>query len=123
VPSDQRRRSGADGIADQMLPATDFDRLVAEHATQLARHDDYDRLLEQKLTGRTAAEARKPLEAYRVEELAEMSRDIFDDRNGFAEARRAFVTKQKPGATPARLAVHRPSAPSAAMDVVTRFAS
>ena len=41
-------------------------------------------------------ERRRPLEAYRVQELAEMSRDIFDDRHGFAAARRAFVTKQRP---------------------------
>ena len=40
-----------------------------------------------------------------------MSRDIFDDRNGFTAARRAFVTKQKPEATPARLARHRPLPP------------
>ena len=33
-----------------------------------------------------------------------MSRDIFDDRHGFAAARHAFVTKQPPAATPARLA-------------------
>ena len=31
-----------------------------------------------------------------------MSRDIFDDRHGFAAARHAFVTKQKPLGTPAR---------------------
>ena len=37
---------------------------------------------------------RRPLLAYRVEELAEMSRDIFDDRNGFTAARRAFVHHQ-----------------------------
>jgi putative two-component system hydrogenase maturation factor HypX/HoxX len=30
-----------------------------------------------------------------------MSRDIFDDRHGFAAARRAFVTKQRPAAVPA----------------------
>ena len=30
-----------------------------------------------------------------IQELAEMSRDIFDDRNGFAAARHAFVTKQR----------------------------
>jgi putative two-component system hydrogenase maturation factor HypX/HoxX len=110
------------GLADKLLPAADFDRRVAEHALQLARHDDYGRLLEQKQAGRAAAEARKPLEAYRVEELAEMSRDIFDNRNGFAEARRAFVTKEKPAATPARLAVHRPP-PAAPIAAVARFAS
>jgi putative two-component system hydrogenase maturation factor HypX/HoxX len=35
---------------------------------------------------RESDDRRKPLEAYRVEELAEMSRDIFTDRNGFAAA-------------------------------------
>ena len=42
-------------------------------------------------------EQRRPLETYRVRELAEMSHDIFDDRDGFAAARRAFVTKQRAG--------------------------
>ena len=60
-----------------------------------------------KRAARAEDERRKPLEAYRVEELAEMSRDIFDDRHGFAAARHAFVTKQKVAATPARLARHR----------------
>ena len=84
---------------------------MLDYAAQLAGRDDYPQLLEQKQAARTAAEARKPLEAYRVEELAEMSRDIFDDRHGFADARRAFVTKQKPTTTPARLATHRPVPP------------
>jgi putative two-component system hydrogenase maturation factor HypX/HoxX len=43
------------------------------------------------------------LAAYRVEELAEMSRDIFDDRNGFAAARQAFVMKEKSTGTPEHL--------------------
>jgi putative two-component system hydrogenase maturation factor HypX/HoxX len=42
-----------------------------------------------------------------VRELAEMSHDIFDDRNGFAAARHAFITKQRPGRSPApRTAAH-----------------
>ena len=41
-------------------------------------------LLAAKAAARRADEQRRPLLAYRVEELAEMSRDIFDDRNGFA---------------------------------------
>ena len=73
---------------------------MLDHAAELAARDDYPQLLEQKQAARAAAEARKPLEAYRVEELAEMSRDIFDDRHDFTDARRAFVTKQKPTATP-----------------------
>ena len=39
-----------------------------------------------------------------------MSRDIFDDRHGFSDARRAFVTKRKPASTPARIAAHRRAA-------------
>ena len=75
-----------------------------------------------KRTARAADERRKPLDAYRVEELAEMSRDIFDDRNGFADARHAFVTKRQPTSTPARLAQHRTTAPSTLSDL-TRLVS
>ncbi len=38
-----------------------------------------------------------------------MSRDIFDDRHGFADARRAFVTKEKPDLD-ARPPRHAPAA-------------
>ncbi|BCJ44432.1 formyl transferase [Actinoplanes ianthinogenes] len=51
---------------------------------------------------RLAAE-RVPLEVYETRELAEMSRDIFGDRSGFAAARRAFVTKAGTGGTPRKL--------------------
>ena len=44
-----------------------------------------------------------PLEVYEARELAEMSRDMYGDRSGFAAARQAFVTKAKPADTPARL--------------------
>ncbi len=37
-----------------------------------------------------------------------MSRDIFNDRHGYADARHAFVTKRRPLATPDRIAEHRP---------------
>ena len=55
---------------------------------------------------RLAAE-RVPLEVYETRELAEMSRDMYGDRSGFAAARHAFVRKVKPVETPARL---RPAA-------------
>jgi len=51
---------------------------------------------------RLAAE-RVPLDAYESRELAEMSRDVYGDRAGFAAARHAFVTKAKPTETPPRL--------------------
>jgi putative two-component system protein, hydrogenase maturation factor HypX/HoxX len=40
---------------------------------------------------------------YEARELAEMSRDLYADRSGFAAARHDFVHKVKPAATPARL--------------------
>jgi putative two-component system hydrogenase maturation factor HypX/HoxX len=58
---------------------------------------------------RRAAKARRlaaeriPLDVYETRELAEMSRDIYTDRSGFAGARRAFVRKIRPEATPRQL--------------------
>ncbi|MFI5955763.1 enoyl-CoA hydratase-related protein [Cryptosporangium sp. NPDC051539] len=49
----------------------------------------------------------KPLDAYEACELGEMAQDMFDDRQGFAAARRAFVRKEAPDRTPAKLALHR----------------
>ncbi|MGC9670331.1 enoyl-CoA hydratase-related protein [Planosporangium sp. 12N6] len=54
-----------------------------------------------------ARTATRPLSYYETRELAEMAGDMFDDRNGFAAARRAFVYKEKPARTPAKLASHR----------------
>jgi putative two-component system hydrogenase maturation factor HypX/HoxX len=102
------------GLVDEVLygPSADFDAAVLDQAARIADGDDYARLLERKRRTREADERLKPLEAYRIEELAEMSRDLFDDRCGFAAAREAFVTKRKPTSTPARIALHRPSPPS-----------
>ncbi len=100
------------GLADAALPRDPaaFDAAVAEYAHRLAGRDDHSAALDGKRKQRESDERRKPLEAYRAEELAEMSRDLFTDRNGFAAARRAFVTKQKPSSTPHRIARHRPPA-------------
>jgi putative two-component system hydrogenase maturation factor HypX/HoxX len=54
---------------------------------------------------RRLAGERVPLDVYELRELAEMSRDLFDDRSGFAAARQAFVHKQPTTTTPARLAM------------------
>ena len=68
----------------------------------LAALREHARWLAAKAAIRAADERRRPLDTYRMRELAEMSHDIFDDRNGFAAARHAFVTKQRP-------AVRRPA--------------
>ncbi|TDD02424.1 formyl transferase, partial [Nonomuraea diastatica] len=97
------------GLADKMLVGSrlDFERRVLEYAERLAVDPGYDRLLAGRRAAREADERRKPLDAFRAEELAEMSRDMFDDQNGFGAARRAFVHKVKAEATPEHLAVHR----------------
>ncbi len=92
------------GLADRLVPGSreEFDQTVSEYAAALAMRDDYDRLLEAKCAGRVEDERRRPLDTYRVQELAEMSRDIYGDRHDFAATRRAFVTKQpRPATTPA----------------------
>jgi putative two-component system hydrogenase maturation factor HypX/HoxX len=77
---------------------------VHERAAGLAGSQRHGQVAADKRTRRDADEKRRPLAAYRAHELAEMRRDIMDDRNGFAAARRAFVTKQPPHGTPAHLA-------------------
>ncbi|MGY0389259.1 enoyl-CoA hydratase-related protein [Nocardioides sp. WG-D5] len=44
-----------------------------------------------------------PMSYYQSIELAEMARDIFDDRHGFAAKRQAFVTKAAPTETPSKI--------------------
>ncbi|MBN6054882.1 formyl transferase [Nonomuraea sp. RK-328] len=97
------------GLADEVLPGSrlEFERSVLDYAERLAHDPGYGRALAARRAQREEDERRKPLEAYRVEELAEMSRDMFDDRHGFAAARAAFVGKRKPEGTPAHLAGHR----------------
>jgi putative two-component system hydrogenase maturation factor HypX/HoxX len=84
------------GLADQVVggPRAAFEDMVLDHALRLATRDDYYPRLEHKRAHRAADERRRPLDVYRTEELATMSRDIFDDRLGFAAARHAFVMKR-----------------------------
>jgi putative two-component system hydrogenase maturation factor HypX/HoxX len=100
------------GLVDEVLAGgrAEFDAAVLDQAARLATSDDLVRLLPAKAAARSADEQRRPLETYRIRELAEMSRDIFDDRHGFSQARHAFVTKQRPPAAPDRHAAPAPAA-------------
>jgi putative two-component system hydrogenase maturation factor HypX/HoxX len=49
------------------------------------------------------AKARWPLSYHETVELGEMARDLFDDRNRFDAARKAFIYKETATETPARL--------------------
>jgi putative two-component system hydrogenase maturation factor HypX/HoxX len=95
------------GLVDEVGPR--HPDAYTEWLTELAdRHADA-RASRAKRTAkakRLAAEP-VPLDAYEAQELAEMSRDLFADRSGFAAARRAFVTKAKATGTPERLAFPR----------------
>ena len=76
------------GLVDEVLPGPGGrvrGRRRGQRDPSRRRSGDYSRLLEDRCAARQADERRKPLEAYGVEELAEMSRDIFDDRNDFQQ--------------------------------------
>ena len=98
------------GLVDEALagPPAVFEQAVLEYATRLATRADYPALLERKRAARAADERRRPLDAYRAEELALMHRDIFDDRRGFAAARHAFVTKRPRSSGRGAVATSRP---------------
>ncbi|MFB9687428.1 enoyl-CoA hydratase-related protein [Amycolatopsis plumensis] len=88
------------GVVDRLVGGdrAEFAGTVLDHATALTA--DAAALVRRKQAARDADEQRRPLETYRVRELAEMSQDIFDDRHGFAGARRAFLTGHAPGPAP-----------------------
>ncbi len=98
------------GLADDVLPGApaEFAAAILDYAARLAGDEHFEQMIEIKRAARADDERRRPLEAYRIQELAEMSRDIFDDRNGFAAARQAFVTKASSGSTPEHLLAPAP---------------
>jgi putative two-component system hydrogenase maturation factor HypX/HoxX len=85
------------GLVDQVFSGDPdvFERVVERQAHRLACADDYPLLLAGKRERRATDEQRKPLRAYRREELVEMSADILEDRHGFAAARRGFIAKSR----------------------------
>ena len=117
VPAAGRRGGRGDRAGGRRrCPATAraFDDAVLAHARALAAHEHLPRWLAAKAAVRDDDERRRPLETYRVRELAEMSHDIFDDRSGFAAARRAFVTKQRAVPAPRSRAAEAGSRPGSA---------
>ncbi|MFI1990184.1 hydrogenase maturation protein [Actinoplanes sp. NPDC020271] len=91
------------GLIDEIGPRhpeafTQWLTLLAE------RHSDARAARKQRAAkARRLAAERIPLDVYETRELAEMSRDIYADRSGFAAARGAFVGKVRPTATPRQL--------------------
>ena len=105
VDAEQARRLG---LVDEVGPrhpeayAEWLAGLAAQHA------DPRTARARRAAKARRLAADRVPLDAYEARELAEMSRDMFGDRSGFADARHAFVTKARPARTPERLRLSTP---------------
>lgn len=97
------RRALSLGFVDDCFghDVEEFDAEASARAESLARRSDFHRLLERKRERRAADECRKPLAAYRAEELAEMSRSFFGPDPSYHEARERFVHKRGPAAEPA----------------------
>ncbi|HEY3326546.1 MAG TPA: hydrogenase maturation protein [Novimethylophilus sp.] len=88
-----------------------FRTAVKHRAQALAAAPDYAERLAAKGACRVCDEAKKPLAAYRAEELAEMRRNFYGFDPSYHYARQHFVFKQPHAWTPRHLALHRDLAP------------
>ncbi|CAG7856736.1 hypothetical protein MCAMS1_01336 [biofilm metagenome] len=97
------------GMVDFIIPEmfAAFDNKVQIMAESLAQSNNYEKIVESKVTKHSYHEFIKPLKYYRQEELKRMREDFFMPSNPYNNARRQFVYKTLPKATPARLALHR----------------
>jgi putative two-component system hydrogenase maturation factor HypX/HoxX len=95
------------GLVDEVGPREPY--AFASWLHELAIAQSRTRRWRSTLAAKTERvwKASKPLSYFETRELAEMAGDMFDDRNGFAAARRGFIYKEKPAETPAKLALHR----------------
>ncbi|MFI5890707.1 hydrogenase maturation protein [Actinoplanes sp. NPDC051513] len=96
-------RARSIGLVDEVGPR--HPDAYTEWLAALAEREGDARLARNRrqAKARRLAAERVPLEVYEARELAEMSRDMYADRSGFAAARHDFVRKVKPSETPDRL--------------------
>ncbi|MGW8566350.1 enoyl-CoA hydratase-related protein [Isoptericola sp. NPDC055881] len=89
------------GLVDAVGPRDpqQFAAWLADRAAALTSGEER----EEAVAAARVRAPRRPLSYYRTVELAEMARDLFDDRRGFAAKRRDFLRKAAPAATPERL--------------------
>ncbi len=97
------------GLVDAVFGASaqEFVSLVRARAMQLAASADLPALLRAKRQQREADEARKPLAAYRDEELQRMRRNFYGFDPSYHIARSNFVRRIAPSWTPRHLCLHR----------------
>jgi len=94
------RHAQALNVVDDVFghDASEFETGVVRRAEELAHREDFTAMLAAKWERRRVDERRKPLAAYRAEELARMSANFFGPDPAYHEARQRFVLK---GAVPA----------------------
>ncbi|MCU1640558.1 MAG: hydrogenase maturation protein [Nocardia sp.] len=99
------RAAGALGLVDRVVPgdATEFRSWVRQTAEELAAAPELQDRLVHKKQRRVEDEARKPLSAYRAEELAHMRQNFYAIDEPYHQLRRNFVHKVCPLATPTHL--------------------
>lgn len=97
------------GLADRVvdMPHSAFQGAVRVMAQELAKQRDIETLIAEKRRARARDEAKKPLSAYRDEELARMRRNFFGFDSSYHVARYNFVHKVARSRTPLTLARHR----------------
>jgi len=102
------------GLIDQVFggDAADFLAQVRTRAAALAVDAALPAALQAKLRQRLADEARKPLAAYRDEELGRMHRNFYGFDPSYHIARSNFVRRVAPSWTPRHLSLHRQAAPA-----------
>jgi putative two-component system protein, hydrogenase maturation factor HypX/HoxX len=84
------------GLLDEAFgeDAASFHERIRQRAEELASSHCYENLLEEKRHGREHDEARKPLQAYREEELQHMWLNFFGADRSYHLARKNFVYKR-----------------------------
>jgi putative two-component system hydrogenase maturation factor HypX/HoxX len=90
------------GLVDEVGPRDP--NAWTQWLAELARSHSTRRTTEPPASRAAPRADRLPVAAYEIRELAEMSRDIFDDRNNFTQTRRSFLDKTVTR-TPQRLAM------------------
>lgn len=112
--SAQRLPMGAEearalGLADAIIGGNtaEFDAEVERRAAALAATPDLEKLIAAKAERREIDEARKPLAAYRAEELERMRRNFYGFDPSYHVARYNFVRKVPKSRTPSSIAMHR----------------
>ncbi|MDD3763793.1 MAG: hydrogenase maturation protein [Nevskiales bacterium] len=106
MTAQQARRSGlVDRVVDADAP--DFRAEVERYAETLAADGQFEHRLADKNRRRAEDEARKPLAAYREEELNHMRRNFYGFDPSYHVARWHFVRKSPASWTPRHLALHR----------------